>query len=337
MPYTLWSSIEKYRRDVVDLDPDETRIARSSRDFLFTQLKSLDVDNRYIFPKLYNNPISYGSFARKTKIRPLDDIDLLLPLKRNGTVPREAPGRRFVYDLWIEDEDSVLEPYRDSYGSVSSIKVLNAIKSGLSKLAHYKKADISRNQQAIVLDLSSYDWSFDIVPAVPIKDKYSDNGEIAYYLIPDGSGDWIRTDPRKDGARLTSVNQQHTVNIQGMIRLLKRWNRRTTKPCLESYYFEALCLNVFDYAPRLTWISEAVEYFFQLGQYYLRQSCPDPKGLGDALDANVDSEIKSKVEKVMMEAYWLASEANRFDKEGKDKDAIERYRMLFGEEFPSYG
>ena len=222
MSYTLWSSIEKYREDVVDLDPDQTKIARASRNFLFSQLKSLDVDNRYIFPKLYKEPMPYGSFARKTKIRPLDDIDLLLLLEGTGTVSENSYNDEYTYYLRIKDQYSVLEPFGDSpsglslgnYGYVNSIKVLNAIKSGLSEVTHYKKAEIRRNQEAIVLNLTSYDWSFDVVPAVPIRDR---EGDIAYYLIPNGSGKWMRTDPRRDTAKLTGINQQHSVSIQSVI------------------------------------------------------------------------------------------------------------------------
>ena len=301
MPYTLWSSIEKYREDVVDLDPDQTELARVSRDFLFTQLKLLDVNNRYIFPKLYKDPMPYGSLARKTKIRPLDDIDLLLLLEGTGTVSEKSHNDAFTYLLRIADKYSVLEPFGDSsssslpsyHGYVNSIKVMNAIKSSLSKVTYYKKAEIRRNQQAIVLNLTSYDWSFDVVPAVPIKNR---EGDITYYLIPNGSGKWMRTDPRKDTARLTAINQQHSVSIQSVIRLLKRWNRRTTKPRLDSYYFEALCLNVFDFAGRKSGISESIEYFFLMCPSYIWQSCPDPKGLGDDLDTNVDWDTKRKIE-----------------------------------------
>jgi hypothetical protein len=312
MSYTLWSSIEKYRKDVVDLDPDETTIAKASRDFLFTQLTLLDVNNKYIFPKLYKDPMPYGSFARKTKIRPLDDIDLLLLLDGTGTVSGESSYVPYSHYLRIADEYSVLAPYGDSssdhvpgfYGFVNSVKVLNAIKSGLSKVTHYKKAEIRRNQEAIVLNLTSYDWKFDVVPTVPIRDKA---GDIAYYLIPNGSGAWMRTDPRKDAARLTSINQQHSVSIQCVIRLLKRWNQRTTKPRLGSYYFEALCLNVFNHARCLSGISESVEYFFLMCPHYLWQRCPDPKGLGPDLDAKVDLDVKGKVETAMRNAYLLAS------------------------------
>ena len=39
----------------------------------------------------------------------------------------------------------------------------------------------------------------------------------------------------------------------------------------------------------------------------------------------------------MKDAYLLASAANSFDKNAKNKDAINEYRNLFGEEFPAYG
>jgi hypothetical protein len=340
MPYTLGYSIERFREDVVDLDPDQTKTARSSRDFLFAQLKSLDVHNEYIFPKLYKDPMPYGSFARKTKIRPLDDIDLLLLLEGYGT--KAEPLDQFTYYLRQADKYSVLSPFCDPasnpspgyYGWVNSTKVLNAVKSGITKVAYYRNSEIKRNRQAIVLNLTSHDWSFDVVPAVPIRDW---EGLITYYLIPDGSGHWIRTDPRRDNKRLTAINQRHAISIQSLVRLLKKWNRRLNKPSLESYYFETLCLSVFEYARSMSSLSEAVKYFFLLAPDHLIKRCPDPKGLGKDLDAGVDLEVKGKIETAMRNAYLLASSANSLCEAGNDKDAINDYRTLFGQEFPVYG
>jgi hypothetical protein len=225
MPYTLGGAILKYREDTVDLDPDQTKRARLSRDFLFTQIKALDSGNEYIFPKLYKDPKPYGSFARSTKIRPLDDIDFLVPLDGTGTTATGPHNDDFSYFLRIDDRFSPLEPYHDDddsingtwwFGYVNSIKILNTIKSALTKVSYYAKADLKRNQEAVALSLKSHDWSFDIVPAVPIKGS---EGKILYYLIPDGRGNWMRTDPRRDAVRVKEVTEKHAVDIRVLLQL----------------------------------------------------------------------------------------------------------------------
>jgi UTP:GlnB (protein PII) uridylyltransferase len=85
MPYTVWGAFDKFRADAVDLKANQSNQARSNRDYLFNQLKSLCVNGRN-FPKILAF-IPYGSFARKTKIRPLDDIDMLIILDGRNTEP----------------------------------------------------------------------------------------------------------------------------------------------------------------------------------------------------------------------------------------------------------
>lgn len=41
MPYTVNACFEKFRKDVVDLDPEQTKTARASRDFVYKNLESL--------------------------------------------------------------------------------------------------------------------------------------------------------------------------------------------------------------------------------------------------------------------------------------------------------
>ena len=45
------------------------------------------------------------------------------------------------------------------------------------------------------------------------------------YLIPDGNGNWKKTDPRIDAANVTNLNQQHNGNILKVIRLAKYWQK----------------------------------------------------------------------------------------------------------------
>lgn len=278
--------------------------------------------------------MGYGSFARSTKIRPLDDIDLLLLLNGSGTQAKQSPNDSSAYWLWINDNTAPLSRFPDSHGFVDSIKVLNRIRDSLSELSNYRKAEVRRNQQAVVLNLVSYDWSFDIVPAVPVPDGI---GGTAHYLIPNGNGDWMRTDPRKDTSNVTRVNQALRSLFLPTLRLLKYWNYRTHKPRLGSYYFETLTLRVFETAPAIYDIPTAIAYFFDHCLAPLALPCPDPKGLGENLDRGVDAATKQRVRAAVDAAATSARTALREASQYNHAAAIAAWREVFGPEFPSYG
>lgn len=333
MPYTVWGAFKEFRGEAVDLDPYATGTARSSRNYLCDQLKGLS-KNEPGFPKLTGEFVYFGSFARRTKIRPLDDIDLMPVLNGRGTTSTQAASDTHAYWLHIDDPSAPLAAFPDEYGYVSSIKALNKIKSTLSSVSNYKRAEIKRNMQAVTLELVSYDWVFDIVPAVSIGDG---SGGRAYLLIPNGRGDWIRTNPRIDQVNITRLNTQHGGLFLATLRLLKYWNKRTAKPVLQPYYFETLAIKVFDYAPKIDDFPSAVKYFFDHGPSYLWASCPDPKHLGPDLDTAVSDETKQKVSRAMNSAALEAGRAIAFESESEHEDAIDSWGQVFGWAFPSYG
>lgn len=78
-------NMSTFIKDKINLDPEVTKKARSSRDFLHEQLVALP-EKTTNFPKLFSNreTFNYGSFSRRTKIRPLDDIDFMLLFQQTG-------------------------------------------------------------------------------------------------------------------------------------------------------------------------------------------------------------------------------------------------------------
>ncbi len=334
MPYTVWGAFDKFRKNPVDLDPGESDRARSSRDYLYDQAKALNSSDSD-FPAVCSY-IPFGSFARKTKIRPLDDIDLLFVLNGRGTTVQQQPSDPYEYWLRVSDDNAPLAKFRDAYGFVSSVKVLNQMKKSLGKVKNYAKAELKRNEQAVVLNLTSYPWVFDIVPAVP-SGNYYDSSKTDYYLIPDGSGDWMRTDPRKDTEYVTRVSKQHNGYLLPAMRLLKYWNWRTHKPRLPSYYFETLCLKVFDNLTAISDYPPAIRTFFSMCPIYLDGSCSDPKGLGPNLDKYIDGETKRKVKDAMNEAESAARQAILLEIDAKHELAMNVWQKVFGLSFPGYG
>lgn len=333
MVYTVWGAFDWFRKNVVDLEAEQVKKARSSRNYLFDQIKLL-ADKDIYFPRLYGNFLPFGSLARSSKIRPLNDIDILILL--NGRDTRDTSSTSDSYTSWLKilSDDAPLARFRDDYGYVNSTKVLNKFRDSLANTPNYKKAELHKRMQAVTLELSSHPWVFDIVPSVPISN--STNG-ISHYLIPNGHGDWIRTDPRIDSANITRVNQKHAGEFLPTLRLLKYWNARTHKPVLGSYYYETLALRVFDYATKIQSYPQAIKYFFDNCPSYFLSSCPDPKNLGPALDVSLDLDTKQKVSAAMNEAAKWAGYALMYEGNSQAKEAIYWWGHIFGPNYPTYG
>lgn len=121
---------------------------------------------------------------------------------------------------------------------LNSTKVNNRFISKLAALNDYSKAEMHKNQEAATLKLKSYTWNFDIVPC------FYTTGE--FCLIPDGSGNWKKTDPRIDNDRTTAINQKHNGNLLNLIRLVKYWNKRKVTLTMGSYLLECMILQIYE-------------------------------------------------------------------------------------------
>ena len=228
MAKSVNEAFNEFNKNSVNLDSNSTKVARSSRDWLIGQLINLP-DKIDDFPKLYESMhIKYGSFARNTKIDPLDDIDIMLTFKGAGaTYSTIAYGQNYI--LNVPESATLLRKLCNDNGTLNSIKVVDKIVSSLDKIEHYKSAAKHRRQEAATLDLTSYEWVFDIVPSF-----YTDT---KYYIIPDGQGGWKATDPRIDQDRITTINQKYNGQVLPLIRTLKYLNRRSAMTTIPSKIF----------------------------------------------------------------------------------------------------
>lgn len=86
MAKSVISAFEEFLKNTINLDAEQVKKARNSRDWLIEEIKKFPEKNEK-FPDFYlEKNINFGSFARKTKKRPLDDIDIMICLNaKNGT------------------------------------------------------------------------------------------------------------------------------------------------------------------------------------------------------------------------------------------------------------
>jgi len=332
MVKTVNEAFSVFLRDFVNLDPDETQRARNSRDWLLSQIH-LFPDKDPNFPKLYSEKdISFGSFARRTKKRPLDDIDMMIALSAEGGVYHEFTDR---IEIYIDESVYQLKTLCfDNTKTLSSRKVINKFISLLKQVPQYEKTDIKRNMEAATLNLKSYPWTFDIVPCFfTTKNQFNRD----YYLIPDGQGHWKKTDPRIDRKRVTEINQRHDGNVLNVIRLMKYWNKRPTMPSMSSYLIENMILGF--YSTQDTKASGYVYLEVPKVLQYIQTSIYDPINDPKEIQGNINQlsiEDKDKISKRAYCDYSRSLEARALEQKGNHKLSIAKWSEIFGLNFPTY-
>jgi hypothetical protein len=328
MATTVNSAFTEFNRDYVNLDTNKTKTARSSQDWLYTQLNNFP-ENEATFPFKYEEKhIKFGSFSRNTKIRELDDIDLIFCLHGNNAYYSPSLLSTGVYYINTQNAGDRLKNLSDD-GKLNSKKVINKIVSGLSNIPQYKSAEIHRRQEAATLNLTSYDWTFDIVPAF-----YTTAG---FYLIPDGAGNWKATNPGLDQTFISSLNKKHNSSVHQLVRTLKYWNKRAKMPTISSYLFENFVLNfVASNSELSTHIDINIINFWSYFKSAVFNVVSDPKGITSNLnDLSLDD--KRKISEKVDEAYINGYEAYRLETNDKNQEAaINKWREIFGSDYPQF-
>lgn len=329
MARTVNGAFNEFMKNTVNLDSIKTSSARTSRDNLKNQISKLED----FFPMYSEKNIDFGSFARRTKIRPLDDIDMIFTLSANGCTWEES----FDGTVYIQTPDQSPEygKYRhDSSNRLNSRKVINKFIQSLSKLNHYRSAVMHRNLNAATLQLTSYDWNFDVVPAFFTTENYAGK---SYYIIPDGNGNWIKTDPRIDRQRVSDINKQCDGRVLNAIRVMKYWQRRATMPSMPSYLLESMVLNYFENKGQS---SSFIDLDIIDILYYIKDHIfhpiNDPKGIQGDLN-KLSFEDKSKISKKAETDFNTALSAREFEGVLDHEKAINEWRKIFGYSFPQFG
>lgn len=333
MTKNINTAFSTFMKDFVNLESDRVKKGRSSRDWLIEQIESI-ADENDDFPSLYKDKnIFFGSFARNTKIRPLDDIDIMICLSANGTTYSENTSN---IELNTKNSDKVLKDLcHDNSENLNSTKVINKFKSYLKEISQYSKAEIHKNHEALTLKLSSYEWNFDIVPCFfTTEDSYGKT----YYIIPDGKGDWKKTDPRIDKENLTNLNQELDGNLLNVIRLIKYWNKKKQIGINSSYLLETMIINFyngkFEKSCSKYLDIEFVEVLKAL-KNSIYNSVEDLKGIqGDLnyLDYWERVSISLKIE----DFYNKSVEAREFEKNEEIEKCFSKWSEILGEDFPKY-
>ena len=333
MATTVNNAFDEFMKDIVNLDTDVVSKARESRDNLLENIAEFD-DKDGFFDLYEGYNVHFGSFARKTKCRELDDIDLMIGIAANGATYNSNDPWDDVHITASTTNQAQKDCTREDR-TLNSTQVINKFKNKLKHVREYSRSDIHKSGEAVVLNLTSKDWSFDIVPCFHTVTE--SNGR-SYYLIPNGKGNWKKTDPLKDKEHITNTNKDKEGRVLELIRLCKKWNNVKKATTIPSYLLETMIINHCDEEENLDkWIDIRLKNALKYIADHITSTVYDMKEIqGDinTLDVLDKYTLKSKAQTDYEKAY----EAIRLEIDEKDhKKSINKWSEILGEDFPTYG
>lgn len=173
--------------------------------------EALDSERMKMSARITGDYLS-GSYARRTAIAPIDDVDIIFlidPTEWGSSGPDDYP-----------EPDRVLSTF------ARAIRV-------------HRSASRIRIQRRSVR-LSMYAMDIDAVPAIPTN--RSD-----YIVIPDRfSDEWLLTAPKHHSTVATEVNRRRNSLFIPLVKILKGWNSTLPKTTrLKSFTIETMAVRIF--------------------------------------------------------------------------------------------
>ncbi|MDE3795831.1 nucleotidyltransferase [Sinorhizobium meliloti] len=244
-----------------------------------------------------------GSYARHTMISPLKDADI---------------------DIFFVLDNAYYYRYNGQNGGPAGL--LDYVRRTLLR-TYTTTPSISRNGQAVTIRFT--DFVVDVVVGF-----FRQGGG---YLIPNSiTKSWLSTDPKKHVELVSAANRSHNGNLIPIIKMLKAWNK-SHGSFFRSFHIEVLALQIFANVT-ISDFPSGVRFFFDKAREAVKEKNPDPAGYGDDVGKYIGNaeQVRDAVSKLQL-ALNIALAAEQHNASGRNRDAIEQWRRLFPDHFPSYG
>lgn len=245
-------------------------------------------------------PWAIGSYGRGTIVRPERDIDIMVALSVDAYWGRYQGDSR-VYLRWLRD--GLNRNYANTRVGVRGIAVHLALGEGLE---------------------------------VDLVGGFARKG--GGFLIPDGQGGWMATNPPFHDQLMTDANVRTRSALKPLVRVMKAWNIMGNGHRLRSFHLEMMVERMWRKAAALPALPAAVASTLKAGGGWVREPCPDPwKGSGQNLDSYLTATARAAAAKTMDQDADRARAALDHAAGGKIEKAFERWAIVFNHEFPAYG
>lgn len=240
-----------------------------------------------------------GSAARATLIRPINDVDAFA----------------------VFDDRKVWSDYQ-----FDSKKLLYRVREALTGL---KVETVGSRGQAVRL-FYNQDPHVDITPAFPwyVSGRSGMDG----YVIPRGDGGWQRTDPFRQNELLAARHRALNGRLRPLVRLLKRWNSVHSSR-IGSFHLERVVQATFSQLGGD--VGDSIYKFFLWGANHLHVD--DGPGHSPDLAAGFTTNQEQAIKQGFLNASIQAQRALSAEIEGEVPEALRQWKIVFGDEFPSYG
>jgi hypothetical protein len=283
-----------YDKDL-NLDPAERAEAEVFHNSLTTYLLALGI---------IVSAFLQGSFARKTMLKPLRDIDKVVIL-----------AAKFAHLL------------RDPNGAQQVATIVeNALRD------RYPNAKFERSRHAIQMDLGEDTFSFDVVPAFEVDDDTGDVWIMDLGKNLDQSG-WKRSNTRRLMQVVSDRNKVTEGAFVHQVRHIKHFVRTKLDGVLPGLHVEAIAYTCI--TSKMSY-ADAAQQVLRCGAELLKpgNGYTDPTG-DDQLSRKVSAEDRAVAQAAFAAAAEAADRAQRHAASGDHSAAIAEWFSIFGEPFPS--
>lgn len=242
-----------------------------------------------------------GSFSRETFIRGRSDVDVFAQV--------------------------TLDEIRWGSERKSSFTVLDNFRKQIE--ARLPNTRVGRDVHAIVVEFN--DMDMDVVPAAWAG--FSTLHKRPLYLIPDGNGGWMESNPEIHNTYIESKNQESRGKLRAVAQLFKFW-RSCRKPAIPISSFhiemvlasEGICTGVKSYAECMT----------ELLQKMAERDCAgirDPKGISGNIAATKSDAQRATALASVKKSRDYAKAALYAERSGRTNEALQQWNYAFNYEF----
>lgn len=227
---TIAQAFQQFLQDL-ELRPAERDEASRQHTNLRQQLqKKLDVEDNFLS----------GSYARRTAIRPLNDIDVFLVLEATAELSTASAPQR----------------------------VLQVVKSTLEAIYPGKSATLQ--SRSVNIEFSGTGIAYDVVPAFSAGDEV--------YKIPDcDAPKWIKTNPKIHRELSVEANERAGDKLKPLVKAVKHANNVHAGGA-RSFHLEALAWKILTSPPESNLAGLRILLDGLVAR--ICDPCPDPAGLG---------------------------------------------------------
>lgn len=246
-----------------------------------------------------------GSYARATKIRPLEDVD--------------------IFCILSSEEEKKYLPKAPAV-------LLGDVQKALQR--RFPKEDVTCRRRSVKIDFARGGpaddervLSFDVVPAFQRGRGY---------VIPDtvSPNQWTNTDPEIHKEKSTAANEAFQKQWIPMVKMVKKWNAHHERPVKPSFLIEVMAHKIL--APPFSG-GHAREFKSFLATMHdrLGETWADPAGLGPPVSDQMDFLSVETARARIRTAQRSVDQAIFLEQSGKNEQALRVWReTVFGPFFP---